>query len=246
MRACVYLLMVGVLGCKAPGEECDPNAAAADGAELVTMTARDNVCLAADWYVAGNGAPALVLLHMVPPENTRADWPSDFIGRLGDQGWSVLAVDRRGAGDSGGHAEDAYTGVTARYDPEAAIGWIADAGGGETAFLSASNGTTAMLDYTLWGRSNGGVKPVALGFMTGGSYTENQNSMDKLVDMELPSVFTFSSAERGWSIDQQDRGEPEWTFHEYPDGDHGTRMFQAAPEVMDDLVAFYEPVFAGD
>ena len=42
----------------------------------------------------------------------------------------------------------------------------------DIAILGASNGTTTALDYTIWARDNGHTVPAALGFMTGGGYTE--------------------------------------------------------------------------
>jgi hypothetical protein len=76
--------------------------------------------------------------------------------------------------------------------------------------------------------------------MTGGTYTETNTSMTEVPT--VPAVFTFSTEERAWSVDQQPLDPGTWSFLEYPDGDHGTRMFDAAPEVSDDLVAFFTSV----
>lgn len=58
------------------------------------------------------------------------------------------------------------------------------------------------------------------------------------------AVFTYSTAERAWSEDQRPLDPGTWVFQEYAEGDHGTRMFDAAPEVADDLLAFYGPFVA--
>ena len=43
--------------------------------------------------------------------------------------------------------------------------------------IGASNGTTAMIDYMAWAQSEPTAVPVAaMGFMTGGTYTEAQTS----------------------------------------------------------------------
>ena len=61
-------------------------------AEVLTLTTRDGVALEADRYAGQPGCPGIVLLHMIPPSNTRADWPDNFISKLTAHGWSVLAL----------------------------------------------------------------------------------------------------------------------------------------------------------
>lgn len=204
---------------------------------VIELTTSDEVTLVADYYpVDAQGAPAVVLLHMIPPTWDRTSWPQDFIGMLTDQGWTVLVPDRRGAGDSGGKAQDAYNGPKGKYDAEACVRRLMDDGYGDVAIIGASNGTTTTLDYTLWAGEAQLPTPVALGFMTGGGYTEGQSSMSDLG--EIPSIFTYSTAERAWSVEQQDLGRSSWVFKEYEGGAHGTQMFNSKPEVKDDLVAF--------
>lgn len=204
--------------------------------EVITLTTRDGVTLVGDWWRGPAGAPAIVLLHMIPPANDRTRWPLAFARDLAGQGWSVLRLDRRGAGDSGGVAEEAYLGEKGRWDVEAAAVRLRDEGAGDLAVLGASNGTTSMIDYAAWAPGEGLPEPVALGFLTGGPYTENNTPMTAVPP--VPAVFTFSTAERDWSVAQQALDPGSWSFLEYPDGDHGTRMFDAAPEVGADLVEF--------
>lgn len=204
---------------------------------VVNLTTRDGVDLVADTYQGAADAPGVVLLHMIPPANDRTNWPTDFIGELQDRGWWVIVPDRRGAGESGGVAQEAYTGPNGRYDVEAAVGWLTDQGVQEVALLGASNGTTSALDYALWAPDEGLPVPMGVGFLTGGTYTESQNAV---TDLTLPAVFTFSTAERAWSAALQEGAPMDWRFHEYPEGDHGTRLFTAAPEVSADLLQFLE------
>jgi len=58
----------------------------------------------------------------------------------------------------------------------------------------------------------------------------------------MPAAFTFSTLESGWSQAQAGLDPGTWSLLEYLEGDHGTRMFDAAPEVTDDLVAFFAPL----
>lgn len=205
---------------------------------MVSLTTRDGVTLAADHFAPPTcGAPGIVLLHMIPPSNDRTNWPRSFRVALRDAGFGVTSIDRRGAGESGGEATDAYEGPSGKYDVEAAVAKLLGDGAGEIAVIGASNGTTSMVDYAVWAPGEGLAEPVALGFMTGGSYTENQNPMGSVP--KVPAIFTYSTAERAWSEAQRPLDPGSWAFEEYPDGAHGTQMFDAAPEVADDLVGFF-------
>jgi pimeloyl-ACP methyl ester carboxylesterase len=204
---------------------------------VVTVTTRDSVDLVADYYAAsGPGRPGVVLSHMIPPSNDRSSWPVDFVTRLQAHDWGVVVVDRRGAGDSGGVAVDAYTGEWGRYDVEACVLQLVADGATEIVLIGASNGTTSALDYAAWAAGEGLPVPAALGFMTGGTYTETNTPMSALPSM--PAVFTYSTAEAAWSVAQAPLDPGSWSMLEYADGAHGTDMFGAAPEVSDDLDAF--------
>lgn len=252
MRMLQICLLVGCVACASTEPATDTAPATTDPtppeptfepatAEVVTLETRDDVTLEADLYVGQPGYPAFVLLHMTPEGPwSRADWPSDFIDRLTGHGWSVIAIDRRGAGASGGVAADAF-GEPGKYDVEAAVGALVDAGVGAIALIGASNGTTAMVDYAIWAPSEGLPEIAAMGFMTGGTYTENQNPMSAAP--AVPAIFTYSTAEKDWSVDQQPLDPGGWAFEEYPGGDHGTLMFDAKPGVKGDLEAFFAETF---
>jgi len=211
------------------------------GVEVVTFETSDGVTLEGDYYgVNLPSAPGFVLVHMIPPGNDRTNWPVRFVDALRAEGWAVLAIDRRGAGGSGGYAMDAYEGDNGKLDVAAAADLLADRGHGDLVVVGASNGTTSMIDYAAWAGANDHPVPVALGFMTGGAYTENQTTMAGLPD--IPSVFTYSTAERAWSEAQRPLDPGTWSFLEYEGGDHGTRMFEAKPRVTRNLVDFFAPL----
>ncbi|MEZ4237627.1 MAG: alpha/beta hydrolase [Myxococcota bacterium] len=207
-----------------------------DEGGVVHLETADGLTLEADYLTAPAGAAAVVLLHMIPPGNDRSNWPLAFRDQLHDAGYAVLALDRRGAGGSDGVAQEAYTGPNGKLDVAAAVDRVVADGHERVAILGASNGTTSMIDYTVWAAGEGHTAPLALGFLTGGTYTENQTPMSALPS--LPAVFTYSTAERSWSEAQRALDPGTWVFHEYPNGAHGTGMFAAAPEVADDLVGF--------
>lgn len=236
-------IVVVAVGCAKAPDPVDPGGSppfSPPGSGVVTLETRDGLTLEADYLPTATAGPGIVLLHMIPPGNDRSNWPGSFRQRLFEAGFSVLALDRRGAGGSEGVAEDAYTGPLGRNDVEAAVGKLVADGYGPIALLGASNGTTSMIDYAVWAPTEGLPEPVALGFMTGGTYTEAQNPMSAVP--AVPAIFTTSTAERAWSEAQRPLDPGSWQFHEYPDGAHGTGMFEAAPVVGDDLLAFYTAV----
>lgn len=211
---------------------------------VVTLSTRDGETLEADYVPAEGPAPAVVLLHMVPPANDRTNWPPSFLAHLADAGYAVLAVDRRGAGGSTGDPVDAYEGPAGKYDVEACALRLDADGYGPIAVFGASNGTTSMIDYAVWAGAEGLPEPAALGFLTGGTYTENQTAMTQVPP--VPAVFTTSTAEAAWTDAQRALDPGSWVFHEYPDGAHGTLMFDAAPEVDGDLLGFLVDVLPAE
>jgi pimeloyl-ACP methyl ester carboxylesterase len=207
------------------------------GGEVLSLTTSDGVTLEADRYAGMTGKPGFVLLHMIPPSNTRVDWPIDFIDKLTCEGWSVIAIDRRGAGGSDGTPEDSYIGPGGALDVQAAVEALSEIGAEGIVAIGASNGTTSVLDYTVHAQVEGLPEVIAAGFMTGGGYTEAQNAMSAMGN--IPSVFTFSTAERDWSVGQEPLDPGTWAFEEYADGTHGTQMFDSNPSVKKDLRNFF-------
>lgn len=228
-----------------PATEAVPPQKPVPGPRLKTATApvvetletRDGVALKADLHLAEAGAPGVVLLHMIPPHFERSSWPSSFRGELTSRGYNVCVPDRRGAGESKGEPKEAYEGEKGRYDVEACVKRLQAHGLGKLAVLGASNGTTSMIDYADWAASEGLPVPVLLGFLTGGGYTETNTPIAKVA--KIPAVFTYSVEEREWSHAQKAVNK-DWVFHEYPGGEHGTKMFEAKPTVHADLARAIE------
>ncbi len=217
---------------------------APEGGEISLRT-RDEIALVADYYPSDTQAGgAAILLHMNPSGGYhRGDWPESFITALGEAGLTVLNVDRRGSGDSEGKPRQAYEGETGRYDVEACALRLREDGYDDLVLIGASNGTTSALDYAAWAPGQALPEVFASVYMTGGSYTENQTAMEELPQM--PVMFTYSTAERSWSVAQEDLDPGSWQFSEYADGAHGTQMFDAAPQVTQDIVGFLEGALGG-
>jgi len=241
-------------GDDATGDDGGDDGTGDDGGEgpeagVISLETRDGVTLVADYAPVGASGPAIVLLHMIPPHWDRTSYPADFIATLNAEGWTVLNVDRRGSGDSGGTPEDAYDGPNGKWDAEAAVQQLTEDGFGPIGIVGASNGTTTALDYAVWSAGDGaseGATPVSwLVFMTGGTYTESQFRVERADT--VPVLFTFSTEERGWSVGQEEHNTGAWSFEEYADGDHGTKMFDTshAAEITGDIVTFAQGAFGG-
>lgn len=251
MRALVLAIALAT-ACSADPEPTDTATDTSDTAEaeapdavVISLQTRDGVTLAADYHALGaSSGPGVVLVHMIPP-NSRGDWPVAFRERLVDSGWAVVNIDRRGAGESEGVAEESYQGPNGKYDVEAAVKHLQSEGYGPIAILGASNGTTSMIDYAAWAGGEGLPEPAAMAFLSGGSYTEAQTAMSAVP--RVPAAFLYPPNEAAWSEAQQEGAPDTWTFTAYPEGAHGTRLFTTSENeaVQSDLVQFLEGAFGG-
>jgi len=221
----------------------------AAGPEVVTFLTDDGIRLEADLYTTGEvGGPGAVLLHMVPPFNDRRNYPEDVIARLTGAGLTVLNVDRRGAGGSLGSPADAYEGPNGALDGKAALRFLVDhpcaVDPARLIVIGASNGTTTALDVTVLSASDADVpRPAALVFLTGGTYTENQNRIaDQRALLDpIPIQLMWDPMEAGaaeWNAALRDVGSASWTFLEYTPGAHGTGLLTTNPSSVDDIVTF--------
>jgi hypothetical protein len=217
-----------------------PSVAAPAECEVVRFKTSDSVELEADWCPAKDGAPLLVLMHMIPPHHSRANYPASVRSTWRAAGFSVLNVDRRGGGESGGQAKDAYTGPNGKLDVAAALAFGGSRGADVTkwACIGASNGTTSCLDFAAHAATAGGVTgPSALVFMTGGTYTESQTLLAGSIATKVPVLFTFNEKEKKWSESARKQS-TKWQWKSYVPGGHGTMVFGANPEAAADIADF--------
>ncbi|MEZ4268541.1 MAG: hypothetical protein R3F39_19420 [Myxococcota bacterium] len=222
----------------APDVAISPVACAEALERVVTFQTDDGQTLAADFHPTGTAnGPAVVLFHMIPPGNDRTNYPADFRSLLVSRGIAVLNVDRRGAGASSGKAIDAYQGPNGKLDVKAAMAFLATApcpiDMNRVGLIGASNGTTSVLDYTVYAATDPtSPAPAALVFLTGGTYTENQNSINANLELlsPLPLLFVYASNEATWSKAFELIGSMAWRFEQYTPGGHGTQMFGIQPK----------------
>jgi len=212
---------------------CTPLDGTLPDPEVVSLETADGVTLAADWYGHAPEAPVLVLLHMIPPTYDRTSWPVDVIEGFRSDGCAVIAIDRRGAGESGGDAQDAYRGPLGVNDAFAAVDLALARGHERVAVIGASNGTTTLLDYAIEATAAGYPEPEALVLLSGGTYTEANHDMEEL--FLSPTLFAYPRDEADWNETQAALGREGWAFWDFAIGDHGTFMFDAREQFADEL-----------
>lgn len=195
----------------------------------VTFETTDGVDIVADFHPAPQAnRGAVVLLHMIPPGNDRSTYPPRVRQAFADLGLNVLNIDRRGAGDSGGTARDAYTGETASLDAEAGVAFLLDdaracaVDGTKLMLIGASNGTTSVFDYTVSRQNTDLPAPAAMAWLSPGTYTESQNSLDDNPLAELPLLIVHPDNEP-WATELT--APVPWKIVEIENGQHGTQNF---------------------
>ncbi len=251
VSAILAIALVGACSDSAPGSDSGPDTDAATACEAagpvpITLTTDDGLDLVADLYTSATiGQPGVILLHMIPPGNDRSNYGAEFIEPLLASGFQVLNINRRGASPSDGSATDAYQGPNGKLDAKAAYDYLTShvcaVPPTAIAIVGASNGTTTMLDFAVYAAGDIEVEgPVALTFLSGGTYTENQHDVsDVLEDIgNTPAYFAYPPSEASWNDDVETIAGPSWQFVEYAPGAHVTNLFSANPEIIDDVVAF--------
>lgn len=237
MRLLLTLLLF--VGC-APARTDPADATCGSDEIVVDVPTSDGLTLAADLHAAPEpDRGAVVLVHMIPPANDRSGFEPVARQTIRDAGWTVLNLDRRGAGDSDGAAEDAYQGEGGRLDVEAAVRFLTDPTRAcavdreRVVLVGASNGTTSTLDYAA---ARDDSLPAAAGqiWLSPGEYTENQHAIGDHVGALGPMLWLYPSDE---PFSEVWRAAPpaEWDFVRIGEV-HGTRMFEEEPLRSDVLL----------
>ncbi len=208
-----------------------------------TVTTDDGVALVYDIYLASEPGPVAILFHMVPPFD-RADWPIAFIEALRARGISVLNIDRRGAGESGGDPNDGHFGEGGVLDARAAYDAIRDepcVDASRFVMIGASAGTATALSYAVdASKTDRYPTPNGMIFLTAGSYTEVRVRMDdhRATLDAIPMTFVYTRFEldaQRWLMPLQVDPPETWTFLDSTPGGHGTVVFERAPESIVEL-----------
>ena len=222
----------------------------AEGPTEVTLTTEDGVELIADSYTTGvAGSPGVILLHMIPPSNSKSNYPAAFIEPLVQRGFNVINVNRRGAPGSGGVASEAYTGPNGKFDAKAGyeflVGHACATPAAAIAVVGASNGTTTTIDFSVYAAATTGVEqPAALVLLSGGTYTEGQNTISGNLDAldNHPVWLGYPTAEASWNLGVEAVAPQDWQFVEYSPGSHGTLLFGSDSDSITNVIDFIDGV----
>ncbi|MDP3004329.1 MAG: alpha/beta fold hydrolase [Candidatus Azambacteria bacterium] len=209
--------------------------------KMVSFQTKDNVKIVGDFY-DGKNEKSILLLHILP--GNRGDF-NEFAEFLWQKGYSVLNIDERGHGDS-----EAWSGETGSwqeftqadydktiYDIEAAAQWlkvrIPDA---ELAVIGGSIGANLAL---LYGAKAQPKIVIALspGIDYHGIKTEiasRNYRQNILIVASRDDTYSFESSEKLFEISKASHKE----FLRYEDAGHGTRMFNAEPELKQRIFDF--------
>jgi pimeloyl-ACP methyl ester carboxylesterase len=213
----------------------DPGSETGSEPEEISVAAADGLSLVGTFYHAQGGddmpSPGVLLLHM--NGGRRQDW-SEVAGALAELGYSVLSLDMRGHGQTGGTKDWGL----AADDLQRVWRYLVDreeVDEDRTAVVGASIGANMALTT---GAAVPSVQTVVLlspGLDYFGVTTEN-----KIIEYGSRPVMIVASEEDAYAaqssktLDELAQGEAELVMYE--GAGHGTRMFSAQPELLDLIV----------
>lgn len=151
--------------------------------EAVTFTTEDGVNIAATLF--GDGDLAVLLLHMgkgAATGNNQEDW-HPFARYLAERGYSVLTLDFRGRGGSGGE----FANDPIMLDAQAGLDFLRDRGYSRFVCIGAGvGGTTCM--YISMSENLGGLVLLSSSLQAGPT---NKVSESDLAQLSIPKLFLY-------------------------------------------------------
>jgi dienelactone hydrolase len=217
-------------------------------ARNVTVTAPDGTALKATYYAAAKPGPAVLLLHMC--NTTRKSW--EPLGpQLAAAGINALAVDYRGFGESQGQRFDALTPQDGQKtvdgmwpgDIDAAYDFLLSQGGVDKLRVGAAGGSCGVTQAVRLARRHSEVRslvllagpldPEGLQFIQQATWLPifSAAASDDQYDNDAPGLMR-------WMVEVS--GNPRNRFSGFKDGKHGTEIFAPHPELMKQIVEWYD------
>ncbi len=211
--------------------------------EKVEFTTHDGVKIIGDYVDAGVTSPQVLLLHMMP--STRQSW-GGFAQKLKDAGYSSLAIDLRGHGESvykngtridyqqfsdGEHQET-------RGDVDAALAWLQEEKNGtltRIAVVGASIGANLAVDALV----RYPALPAAALFSPGLDY-RGVLTLPAVGSLRTgQSLFLAASNDDSYSLETiralYDAAHVAKDKRELRNAGHGTTMCEREPAIMEDI-----------
>lgn len=204
----------------------------------INFLTSDGVKIVGNWFPSATGAPSVLLLHMRPA--TKESW-NDFAIKLSAAGFSVLAIDLRGHGESteqNGKKID-YRNfpdenhAACRLDIDAALDWLKKQDVSEIYVVGASIGANLSID-TMARRAEI-KKGIALspgleylGVTTDDAIKNIKNIL--LLVASKDDEYSYDSVKKLHKIN------PSTNIKLYETAGHANHMFEKYPELMDELI----------
>jgi pimeloyl-ACP methyl ester carboxylesterase len=213
-------------------------------ADRVTFKTDDNVTIVGAYYQGDPSRPAALMLHMMPA--AKESW-SGLAEALSAVGWSVLAIDLRGHGEStwaAGRQLD-YTQFTngehraKLKDVEAAMRWLGSRGAdpSRTALVGASIGANLSIAYAAAHKQIPAVVALSPGLDYRGVTTADKAA----VLAPSQKLFLAASAEDEYSFatdKELSRKKAGAVLREFEGLGHGTAMLERDPTLIPEIVAW--------
>jgi dienelactone hydrolase len=235
----VIALLLTALGCSAQNSI---------GPRVVDLTAADGTVLKASFFAAAKPGPGVILLHQC--NRQRKVW-DDLAGRLAASGISVITLDFRGFGDSGGTPLDKLTPEKAGKDQEEvwpgdvdlALHYLESQSGVSHELIGAGGASCGVNQAVQLARRHAEVKSLAL-------LSEGTDRQGRAFLRKSPGLPLFLAAA---DDDPDDLGvvdvmewlrdlspDPANVFVHYATGGHGVVMFESHKELPGKIVEWFE------
>ncbi|HTM68103.1 MAG TPA: alpha/beta fold hydrolase [Candidatus Binatia bacterium] len=209
----------------------------------VRFLTQDGVTIVGEHRPGPQGAPAALLLHMMPA--TKESW-EPLAAALAGRGFATLAIDLRGHGESvvgeGGEKLDykAFDDAAHQakvFDVDAAMRWLAEQGtpASRTALVGASIGANLAI---AWAAAHPEV-PAAVALSPGLDYHGVTTEAAAKAMPREQKLLLAASDDDGYSFESVQtlaEADPNAEVQRLSAAGHGTRMFEARPDLLEYVV----------
>ena len=216
----------------------------APGPRVVDLTAVDGTKLKATFYAAGKAGPGVLLLHQCNQQ--RKGWDG-LATQLAAAGISVMTLDYRGYGESGGTApKDLPQAEAAKVlnekwpgDVDVAYGYLVSQPGVDAHIVGAGGASCGVNQSIQLARRHPEVKSLVL--LSGNTDREGRAFLSK---SEKMPVLLSAARDDGAAVELMEwlyslSTNPGSKFVEYPNGGHGVDIFAAHKELPAMIVDWY-------
>ncbi len=210
--------------------------------ERINLRTADDVNIAGDHYRGEAGSPGVLMLHMMPAD--KKSW-AGFAKKLNEAGFGALAIDLRGHGESEGGPDGYRDFSDAEHqksieDVRAAVGFMTAEKHSKIFLAGASIGANLVLQYLA---ESDGVSAAVL-LSAGLNYKGIETlPLAKKIRPEQGAFFIAAKDDvrSGGAADEMsqniyDTANCRKKIKIYDVGGHGTDLFSAHSELMDDII----------